>query len=99
MWSVRSCPILYVDEVRQRRSRIPLNYRFVRALRRYREAILALDAPLYIQRAEHGLPFLREGVPLYFNTHGQSALWSVGRGIRCFGGDGSANGSIARRRA
>jgi glycosyltransferase involved in cell wall biosynthesis len=67
-------PILYVDEVRQRRSRIPLNYRFVRALRRYREAILALDAPLYIQRAEHGLPFLREGVPLYFNTHGQSAF-------------------------
>jgi glycosyltransferase involved in cell wall biosynthesis len=67
-------PILYVDEARQRRSRIPLNYRFVRALRRYREAILALDAPLYIQRAEHGLPFLREEVPLYFNTHGQSAF-------------------------
>ncbi|MEN3002526.1 MAG: glycosyltransferase family 4 protein [Armatimonadota bacterium] len=67
-------PILYVDEARQRRSRIPLNYRFVRALRQFREAILSLNAPLYIQRAEHGLPFLNTAVPLYFNTHGQSAF-------------------------
>jgi len=67
-------PILYVDEARQRRSRIPLNYRFVRALRRFRDEILALNAPLYIQRAEHGLPFLDCSAPLYFNTHGQSAF-------------------------
>jgi glycosyltransferase involved in cell wall biosynthesis len=67
-------PILYLDEARQQRSRIPLNYRFVRALRRYREQILSLNAPLYIQRAEHGLPFLNAPVPLFFNTHGQSAF-------------------------
>jgi len=67
-------PILYVDEARQRGSRIPLNYRFVRALRRFQSEILLLDAPLYIQRAEHGLPFLNTATPLYFNTHGQSAF-------------------------
>ncbi len=67
-------PILFVDEARQRRSRIPLNARFVRALRRFRREILALNAPLYIQRAEHGLPFLHDDVPLYFNTHGQSVF-------------------------
>ncbi|GBC92199.1 Mannosylfructose-phosphate synthase [bacterium HR15] len=67
-------PILYVDEHHQRRSRIPLNYRFVQALRRYRNEILSLGAPLYIQRAEHGLPFLHTPTPLYFNTHGQSAF-------------------------
>ncbi len=67
-------PILFVDEARQRRSRIPLNYRFVRALRRFRDEILVLNAPLYIQRAEHALPFLNTPAPLYFNTHGQSAF-------------------------
>ncbi len=67
-------PILYVDEERQRHSRIPLNYRFVRALKRYREQIIEPDGAIYIQRAEHALPFLSTEVPLFFNTHGQSAF-------------------------
>ncbi len=67
-------PILYVDEEKQKRSRIPLNYRFVRALKRYREQIIEPNGAIYIQRAEHALPFLNTEVPLFFNTHGQSAF-------------------------
>lgn len=65
-------PILYVNPSPRFRLPIPLNARFLRALRRYRQEILALNAPLYIQRAEHGLPFLKDRVPLFFNTHGYS---------------------------
>ncbi|CUU38330.1 Glycosyltransferase involved in cell wall bisynthesis [Armatimonadetes bacterium DC] len=68
-------PILYVDEARQQRSRIPLNYRFVRALKAYRARYWEPDTVFYIQRAEHGLAFLRLPNPLYFNTHGQSAFF------------------------
>ncbi len=67
-------PILYVDEAKQRRSRIPLNYRFVQALKRYLPMIVEPEGALYLQRAEHALPFLKTAIPLFFNTHGQSAF-------------------------
>lgn len=67
-------PIYFVDEEKQNRSRIPLNYKFMRALRRYRPEFLRTGAPLYIQRAEHAIPFMHDEVPVYFNTHGQSGF-------------------------
>lgn len=68
-------PLLYVDDKKQRRSRIPLNFRFLNALKRAKPELLRLDAAIYIQRAEHGLAFMRDKVPLFFNTHGQSAFF------------------------
>lgn len=67
-------PIYFVDEEKQNRSRIPLNYKFMRALRRYRPEFLSMRAALYIQRAEHAIPFMHEEVPIFFNTHGQSGF-------------------------
>lgn len=67
-------PVLYVDEAKQRRSRIPLNYRFVQALKRYLPLIAEPEGALYLQRAEHALPFMNTAIPLFFNTHGQSAF-------------------------
>lgn len=68
-------PILYVNEARQQKSRIPLNYRFVRALKAYRQSYWEPNSVFYIQRAEHGLAFKDLHNPLYFNTHGQSAFF------------------------
>lgn len=68
-------PILYVDAQRQQRSPIPLNYRFVRALKASRSQYWTPETVFYIQRAEHGLAFHTMPNPLYFNTHGQSAFF------------------------
>lgn len=68
-------PLLYVDDERQRRSKIPLNFKFLHALKRQKAEFLRMGAAVYIQRAEHGLAFLRDEMPLFFNTHGQSAFF------------------------
>ncbi|MCS7300258.1 MAG: glycosyltransferase family 4 protein, partial [Fimbriimonadales bacterium] len=68
-------PLLYVDDEKQRRSKIPLNFRFLNALKRQRAEFLRMGAAIYIQRAEHGLAFLHDDAPLFFNTHGQSAFF------------------------
>jgi len=68
-------PLLYVDDARQRRSKIPLNFKFLNALKRQKSELLRIDAAIYIQRAEHGLAFMNDSVPLFFNTHGQSAFF------------------------
>ncbi|MCS7209739.1 MAG: glycosyltransferase [Fimbriimonadales bacterium] len=68
-------PLLYVDDAKQRRSKIPLNYRFLNALKRQRAEFARMGAAIYIQRAEHGLAFLNANAPLFFNTHGQSAFF------------------------
>jgi glycosyltransferase involved in cell wall biosynthesis len=67
-------PIYFVDEERQNRSRVPLNYKFMRAFRRYRPEFLSMGSALYIQRAEHAIPFMHDEVPIFFNTHGQSGF-------------------------
>ncbi|MCX7993043.1 MAG: glycosyltransferase [Fimbriimonadales bacterium] len=68
-------PLLYVDDEKQRRSRIPLNFKFLNALKRQKAEFLRMGAAIYIQRAEHGLAFMHDDVPLFFNTHGQSAFF------------------------
>ncbi|MFN3690697.1 MAG: glycosyltransferase family 4 protein, partial [Fimbriimonadales bacterium] len=68
-------PLLFVDDARQRRSKIPLNFKFLNALKRQKAEFLRMGAAIYIQRAEHGLAFLHDEIPLFFNTHGQSAFF------------------------
>ncbi len=68
-------PILFVDDEKQRRSKIPLNYKFIQALRRTRPLFLNPEDVVYIQRAEHWHAFKDTSNPLYFNTHGQSAFF------------------------
>lgn len=68
-------PLLHVDDEKQRRSRIPLNFKFLNALKRQKAEFLRMGAAIYIQRAEHGLAFMQDDVPLFFNTHGQSAFF------------------------
>ncbi|GIV08819.1 MAG: hypothetical protein KatS3mg019_0910 [Fimbriimonadales bacterium] len=68
-------PLLYVDDEKQRRSKIPLNFKFLNALKRQKAEFLRMNAAIYIQRAEHGLAFLHDDAPLFFNTHGQSAFF------------------------
>lgn len=68
-------PLLYVDDEKQRRSKIPLNFKFLNALKRQKAEFLRMDAAIYIHRAEHGLAFMNDEPPLFFNTHGQSAFF------------------------
>lgn len=68
-------PLLYVDDEKQRRSKIPLNFKFLKALKQQRAMFAQMGAAVYIHRAEHGLAFMRDSIPLYFNTHGQSAFF------------------------
>jgi hypothetical protein len=68
-------PLLYVDDEKQRRSKIPLNFKFLNALKRQKAEFARMGAAVYIQRAEHGLAFMHDDIPLYFNTHGQSAFF------------------------
>jgi hypothetical protein len=68
-------PLLYVDDEKQRRSKLPLNFKFLNALKREKAEFAEMGAAVYIQRAEHGLAFLHDDIPLYFNTHGQSAFF------------------------
>ncbi|MDW8106785.1 MAG: glycosyltransferase family 4 protein [Armatimonadota bacterium] len=68
-------PLLFVDDAKQRRSKIPLNFKFLQALKRQKAELLRLGGAIYIQRAEHGLAFMDDDVPLFFNTHGQSAFF------------------------
>lgn len=72
-------PLLYVDDEKQRRSKIPLNFKFLNALKRQKAEFLRMGAAVYIQRAEHGLAFMNEDIPLFFNTHGQSAFFEQWR--------------------
>lgn len=67
-------PLLFVDEAKQNRSKIPLNAKFTRALRKLRPELLSRGAPLYLQRAEHATPFQNDALPLFLNTHGQSGF-------------------------
>ena len=68
-------PLLFVDDEKQRRSKIPLNFKFLNALKRQKAEFVRMGAAVYIQRAEHGLAFMHDDIPLYFNTHGQSAFF------------------------
>ncbi|BCW94978.1 MAG: glycosyltransferase family 4 protein [Fimbriimonadales bacterium] len=68
-------PLLYVDDEKQRRSKIPLNFKFLNALKQQKAEFKRMGAAVYIHRAEHGLAFMHDAIPLYFNTHGQSAFF------------------------